>query len=771
MGLDTSGLLDDKYEILKRLAVGGMGDVYLARHRHLHEQRVVKILRSDLATDPDAMQRFQQEARIATQIKHPNVAILYDFSQLPDGRFYMVIEYIEGEDVASRIKKGPIPADQAIDYAIQALRGLDAIHSAGLIHRDVSPDNLMVTRDRRGRHLLKIIDLGLAKDLAPEADLELTQAGAFLGKFQYCSPEQAGYLKDAPLDARSDLYSLAQVLYEMVTGLPPFESESQHGFVLKRLTEQPLNLRRRNPRVPLPAALESVVMRGLARDREDRFADAPAFIGALVKVAEGLKELSTQELSAADVQRALESQGLATPAPSASKVSQRPPAASASQTGSVAPPGAPPSRPPGASAPAGSPAQSASRPAPPAAPPPAAPKTPAAAASTGKQVIPSDRTTKLPTVGAAGAKPAPSTPPPGGTRAGGSLDKTERDALLARIDRAASRVQEGGQLLAQAEVALKEGRFEDARQQLQKLETVTPVPRGVVEMKRRLAEAEEIARRRQQVVQAEQMLEKYLLDRSQTLASLALETLLDLYPNHPKRHTYLTWISSLADEAERQKRAEKLFADGQAAVSRGDHAGARQTLGELERQDPTGKLAGSLLAEINDLERSRQVGQQAASVRRQVEEALRRGAVDEASRGLDQLSSLDVTKVTLDLLRGQVEEARRAQELAEATAVMEEDYRDAITSGDWHGARDAAHRIEDAAPESPRPRQMLAEVARMQEAEQRQQALTEGLRAFDGYLRAGQVGQAEMALKVLRQFGADDDRVHDAERRLAKARG
>ncbi len=323
----------------------------------------------------------------------------------------------------------------------------------------------------------------------------------------------------------------------------------------------------------------------------------------------------------------------------------------------------------------------------------------------------------------------------------------------------------------QAEAALKEGRFEDARQQLQKLETVTPVPRGVAELKRRLVEAEEIARRRQQVVQAEQMLEKYLLDRSQTLASLALETLLDLYPNHPKRHTYLTWIGSLADEAERQKRAEKLFADGQAAVARGDAAGARQTLGELERQDPTGKLAGSLLAEINDFERSRQVGQQAASVRRQVEDALRRGEVDEASRGLDQLSSLDVTKVTLDLLRGQVEEARREQELAEATAVMEEDYRDALDRHDWHGARDAAHRIEDVAPESPRPRQMLAEVARMQEVEQRQQALAEGLRAFDGYLRAGQVGQAEMALKVLRQFGADDERVHDAERRLAKARG
>jgi len=347
----------------------------------------------------------------------------------------------------------------------------------------------------------------------------------------------------------------------------------------------------------------------------------------------------------------------------------------------------------------------------------------------------------------------------------------ERDALLARIDRAASRVQEGGQLLAQAEVALKEGRFEDARQQIQKLEGVTPVPRGVAELKRRLAEAEEIARRRQQVVQAEQMLEKYLLDRSQTLASLALETLLDLYPNHPKRHTYLTWIGSLADDAERQKRAEKLFADGQAAAARGDLAGARKSLAEVERHDPTGKLAGSLLAEINDLERSRAQGQQAASVRQMVEDALRRGALDDASRGLDQLSTLEVTKVTLDMLRGQVEEARQQHERDAATAGFETAYREAVDRRDWHAARHAAYDFEAAFSDSQRPHQMLAEVAHLQENEQRQQALAEGLRAFDGYLRAGEIGQAEMALKVLRQFGADDGRVHDAERRLAKARG
>ncbi|HEV8240933.1 MAG TPA: protein kinase [Thermoanaerobaculia bacterium] len=733
MGLETSGLLDDKYEIIKRLAIGGMGDVYLARHRHLHEQRVVKVLRADLATDPDAMQRFQHEARVATQIKHPNVAILYDFSRLPDGRFYMVIEYIEGEDVGSRIKKGPIHAPEAIDLAIQALRGLDAIHSAGLIHRDVSPDNLMITKDRRGRGLLKIIDLGLAKDLAPEADLELTQAGAFLGKFQYCSPEQAGSLKDEPLDHRSDLYSLAQVLYEMLTGLPPFESESQHGFVLKRLTEEPLALRRRNPRVPLPAALEAVVMRGLARDRNDRFPDAPAFITALVKVAEGLKELSTQELSAADVQKALESQGLAGATSSPSQSGLRAQPSAAARTG--APPTASPAAPPRAVAPSAAAAK------PPAAPPAAKPAVPA--------------TPRPPARGAASLE----------------LSKVERDALLARIDKAASRVQEGGQLLAQAEAALKEGRFEDARQQIQKLETATPVPRGVAELKRRLAEAEEIARRRQQVVQAEQMLEKYLLDRSQTLASLALETLLDLYPNHPKRHTYLTWIGSLADDAERQKRAEKLFVEGQAAAARGDLAGARKSLAEVERQDPTGKLAGSLLAEINELERSRAQGQQAASVRRMVEEALRRGAIDEASRGLEQLSTLEVTKVTLDMLRGQVDEARQQHAREAATAGFETAYREAVGRRDWHAARHSAYDFEAAFADSPRPHQMLAEVARLQEAEQRQQALAEGLRAFDGYLRAGEIGQAEVALKVLRQLGADDSRVHDAERRLNKARG
>jgi serine/threonine-protein kinase len=294
---DTGTILDGKYEILERLATGGMGEVYKARHMHLQEVRVIKVLRPDRAADPQAAQRFLQEARTATQIKHPNVAILYDYSRLADGRFYMVWEYIEGEDVGNWLRRtGPFPLPLAVELGIQALRGLEAIHAAGVIHRDISPDNLMVRKDAKGRHQLKIIDLGLAKDLSTPASLEITQAGVFMGKLRYCAPEQAGQLPEGKLDHRADLYSFAAVLYEMVSGMAPFDSENHHGFVLRRLTEPPLPLAGRNPAVQVPRELDAVVLRGLERDREKRYPDAVAFITALVRVADALRGADTQEM-------------------------------------------------------------------------------------------------------------------------------------------------------------------------------------------------------------------------------------------------------------------------------------------------------------------------------------------------------------------------------------------------------------------------------------------------------------------------------------------
>ena len=292
-------VLEGKYEIVQRLGGGGMGEVHLVRHIHLQELRVVKILRQDLAADPSAQKRFLREARLATQIKHPNVAILYDYSRLADGSFYTVWEYIEGQDVGDRLRKeGPFGVPAAIQLAIQALRGLEAIHATGVIHRDLSPDNLMLTRDRRGQLRIKIIDLGLAKNLTAHdsGGFEITQVGMFMGKLQYCSPEQAGTTTGAELDRRSDLYSLALVLYEMTTGLPPFHSENQAGFIFKRLSEDPLPMVGRNPKIEIPEDLDRVVRRALARDRDRRYPDAVSFILALERVAHGLQAHETQEV-------------------------------------------------------------------------------------------------------------------------------------------------------------------------------------------------------------------------------------------------------------------------------------------------------------------------------------------------------------------------------------------------------------------------------------------------------------------------------------------
>jgi len=295
-------VLDGKYEIVRRLGSGGMGEVYLVRHVHLQELRVVKILRQDLAADPVAQKRFVREARLATQIKHPNVAILYDFSRLADGSFYMVWEHIQGQDVGDWLRqRGPFPVATAIRLGIQALRGLGAVHAAGIIHRDVSPDNLMIMENNRQQAWLKIIDLGLAKNLAAEdavtsGSFEITQVGMFMGKLQYCSPEQAGAASGEVLDQRSDLYSFALVLYEMITGLPPFESESPHGFIFKRLSEDPLPMVGRNPKVAVPAELDRVVRQALERDREKRLPDAVSFIVALERVEKGVNKVETREV-------------------------------------------------------------------------------------------------------------------------------------------------------------------------------------------------------------------------------------------------------------------------------------------------------------------------------------------------------------------------------------------------------------------------------------------------------------------------------------------
>ena len=282
--------LDGKYQILSRLGIGGMGEVYKVLHIHLNAVRVIKLMRANIATDPGAHDRFQREARLATKIQHPNVATLFDFSTLEDGSMYMVWEYIEGINLHELIdERGPLSPRYAAQLASQALRGLDAIHRAGIVHRDISPENLMITRDDSGDERVKIIDLGIAKGASGEDNK--TKTGMFVGKWKYCSPEHLGMLPAGErIDGRADLYSFGIVLYEMLTGVPPFQADTPHAYLMMHASQAPKAMREANPGVTASPELEAVILRALEKDRTKRFQSARDFAQAIERIMPSLSE-------------------------------------------------------------------------------------------------------------------------------------------------------------------------------------------------------------------------------------------------------------------------------------------------------------------------------------------------------------------------------------------------------------------------------------------------------------------------------------------------
>jgi serine/threonine-protein kinase len=274
--------IDGKYQIISRLGRGGMGEVFKVRHTHLDAVRVVKLLRPNLGDMAEADERFIREARLATRIHHPNVATLHDFSALPEGGYYMVWEYIDGTNLTQYLRrKGALSPRHTAQIAAQALHGLEAIHRAGIVHRDISPDNIMIVAGGDGDEHVKIIDLGIAKvDDAPAADQ--TRAGMFIGKLKYCSPEHLGMLPAGErIDGRADLYSLGLVMYEMLAGKPAFVASSPHEYMRAHAVDVPRPLREVNPVVRSAPQLEALLFRALEKDRQKRFASARDFARAL----------------------------------------------------------------------------------------------------------------------------------------------------------------------------------------------------------------------------------------------------------------------------------------------------------------------------------------------------------------------------------------------------------------------------------------------------------------------------------------------------------
>jgi len=662
---EPGSVLDGKYEIMQRLGSGGMGEVYLVRHLHLQELRVVKILRQDLAADPSAQKRFVREARLATQIKHPNVAILYDFSRLEDGSFYMVWEHIEGEDVGDRLRRaGPFPIPLAVQLGVQALHGLEAVHASGVIHRDLSPDNLMLMEDRRGQMNIKIIDLGLARTLEMDANLEITQVGMFMGKLQYCSPEQAGASSGQTLDARSDLYSFALVLYEMITGRPPFDSENQAGFIFKRLSEDPLPLIGRNPQVNVPQELDRVVRRALERDRERRFPDAAAFIAALDRVGQGMNAAETREI--------------------------------------------PVWHPP----PSHRPAAPTQAPAP--------------------QQIPRPRSAS-------------------------ELSKAEKNDLLAQIARAAAkRTQESSGDFTLIEAALATGQLDEAQRLISQIEAAQPRAAGLDRVREKLTTLRGSAQQERRIAETEQVLTQYLQRKQLPLARLALETLVELAPGHPKRPDYEAWVAMLAKEVEQDKRAETALAAGRAAVARKDFKAARQELENMARYDPAGKLSEAFSNELETAASQARQETTAEERMRSLEKALTEHRVNDAERDLDELSRLGLARVTFDFYRERVAEARSRNQQQESVARLEWIYRKLVTERDWQGAREAAHELGVAAPASPRAAEMFAEIDRLEAAQRHEQAMEQGVKQVETFVEQGDAARAELALKILVQMDPEN---------------
>src|SRR5947208_3934890 len=270
------GTLLGPYKILMAIGAGGMGEVYRAQDTRLQRDVAVKVLTRNLSTDADALRRFEQEARAAGMLNHPNILAIYDIGD-EGGLHYIVSELLEGESLRARIRQSAVPPRKALDYAAQIARGLSAAHERNIVHRDLKPENLFITRDGH----TKILDFGLVKlagprvpsssttDVTAPTPLAATEPGRILGTVGYMAPEQ---VRGNQGDALSDIFAFGAILYEMLAGRPAFRGDSPIETLNSILRDDPSDFFELGLRIP--AALDRIVRHCLEKKPEDRFQSA-----------------------------------------------------------------------------------------------------------------------------------------------------------------------------------------------------------------------------------------------------------------------------------------------------------------------------------------------------------------------------------------------------------------------------------------------------------------------------------------------------------------
>ncbi|HEX8918266.1 MAG TPA: protein kinase [Chloroflexota bacterium] len=288
-------LIAGRYDLVRRIGSGGTAAVYLARDNVLGRDVAVKLLHPDVAADPIFIERLKREARAAASLNHPNIVAVYDWGRSDAaqdhdiGTYYMVMEYVSGHNLKERLANGPLAEGEALRVAMNVASALHAAHLKGVIHRDVKPQNILLTADSR----VKVVDFGIARALGVT---QLTRTNVVPGTPYYVAPEQ---VTSRQADARSDVYSLGVVLYEMLTGKEPFRGGSLVEVALKHVNEQPVPPRRHVP--TLSQRAETVVLTALAKDASDRYQSAEAMAIALKSAAQAPAEHAPRDAQGAPV--------------------------------------------------------------------------------------------------------------------------------------------------------------------------------------------------------------------------------------------------------------------------------------------------------------------------------------------------------------------------------------------------------------------------------------------------------------------------------------
>jgi tRNA A-37 threonylcarbamoyl transferase component Bud32 len=249
-----------EYEIQEQIGEGAMGTVFSAIHPLIGKTVAVKVLKSELCANQATIDRFVQEAQAVNKIGHPNIVDVFSLGELADGRAYMVMEWLRGEDLKTRLARGPLGVPEAGEILDGIARALEAAHAKDIVHRDLKPDNVFLHQVDDGPPMVKLLDFGIAKLVRHTPGGEKTQTGNMLGTPRYISPEQA---RGVQVDHRSDIYSLGVMAFEMLAGRPPFQGETAMDLVMKHLSEPPPDL---GQHVKLPRPLEQCVMRMLEKD-------------------------------------------------------------------------------------------------------------------------------------------------------------------------------------------------------------------------------------------------------------------------------------------------------------------------------------------------------------------------------------------------------------------------------------------------------------------------------------------------------------------------